>query len=155
MQEQLGKRSMQLALGAAVLLIWGYNMLSIAGISADDKEKPDIRSAEDPTLLALPDFTPYEYTGDFRDPFRPQLQMRPVSKPVKKVTTLSDKEQVRFPELLLRGVIGQTAMIQNRARSVFFANPGDTVEQSVVRTINPDSVMLEYKGKSFTISLNK
>lgn len=151
MGELLEKRIVQVGLGAVVVLVWGYNMLKIADIAGP--AETDNTSGEiifDRAFFELPDLLQYDYEADFRDPFTPGLT-RPKRRSPIQSKPKSPPKQIRFPELKLTGVIEGTALLQNSRQAVFFVAPGDTVEEAQVKAVTPDSVVLVFKSKEFSV----
>lgn len=152
MAELLEKRSIQAGLVLVLLLIWGYNMLKIDDISTgEETPDPGEELKMDNTVLNIPERELYEFEGNFRDPFRPELtHLRTVQKAKPQIKP--KKKPVVPPKLRLTGIIEGTAMFQNyQNKTVYFAVKGDTVKGALVIDIARDSVVMKYKKKIFTV----
>lgn len=150
MGDLLEKRSFQVSLGLIVILIWGFNMKNIADIAVEQDQPIETdKISLDSSFFAMPELLSYEYKPNFRDPFklalyRPKIKEKPTKRK-------KPEAPIRFPSLKLTGVIEETAMIQNSQQVVFFAVKGDTVEGATVQLITPDSAIMIFKKKPFTV----
>jgi len=156
MRNLLQNRWIQVLLGFLVLIIWIYNSWKILAIGNSDRESPkfnqSIDSFQSEFLNSV--IEQYHYSGDFRDPFRPGLK-RAVSAPViQEPIDYEEQEIFYIPELILTGIVEKRAVVMDQFQEIYFVVPGDTIHEAIVRTVTPDSVILDYKKTIFTIKLN-
>lgn len=107
----------------------------------------------DEDLLEVPDLLHYDYKAEFRDPFMPGLT-QPPRLPVVRTEFEPPPQSVSPPEMKLTGVIEGTALLQNSRDELFFAAKGDTVDGALVKLVTPHSVVMIFKSKEFTVTLN-
>jgi len=154
MSDLLEKKIVQITLGAIVVLIWGYNMLKITDIALPAPADSDSSLLPlDQDLLEIPDLLHYDYKAEFRDPFMPELT-HPPRLPVEKTEFEPPPQSVSPPKIKLSGVIEGTALLQNSREELYFAAPGDTVDGAFVKLVTPQSVVMIFKSKEFTVTLN-
>ncbi|MGF1670727.1 MAG: hypothetical protein ACFCU6_09775 [Balneolaceae bacterium] len=155
MSELIENKIVQMILGVIVILIWGYNMLKITDIAtpaSSGNQSPF--TALDQDLLEIPDLLQYDYKADFRDPFLPGLTQQTSLPVANNIESNPPPPPVTPPDVKLTGVIEGTALLQNSRNELFFAAPGDTVDGALVKSVTPYSVVMIFKSKEFTVTLN-
>ncbi len=152
MKKLIQKRSIQILLGSIVIMIWGYNIIFIFDISTmpDNGSETAIVNIEN-ELLDIPQRREYSYQSTFPDPFKPEFLV--LKKEKNTPSEEKPKKRIIPPRLKLFGVIEQTAQLKTMSNEVQFVSKGDSVEGAIVRSITPDSVVLSYKSKIFTVKL--
>jgi hypothetical protein len=154
MKKLLENRHIQLTLGLAVILVWGYNMVTLTGITVMDKTSETNPGVTiEAKMLELPEHRQITYKGEFRDPFYPELKP-PQRKAVARKKPDPPPKPVVLPPFELSGIVDGTAFIQNRkTKTFYFAAAGDMVEGARIHTLTADSVMFVYKNKEFVLKL--
>lgn len=141
---------MQVSLGMVVILIWGYNMVSILDLTSTLNDDTSMGSVSiDSRVFSIPEREEYTYQPNFNDPFRPTFLVPKKKKAVQ--TRPKPKKPVIPPRLKLSGVIEHTAQLTDQMNKVHFVAKGDTIEGAVVTAVTPDSVVLRFKSKVFTV----
>lgn len=157
-REAIQKKSVQTVLVVLVAGIWLYNSWQIFSIQ---NEKEVIRQTHfleigDGEDLTIPDAVPFEYRGNFRDPFTPVLTSTASARPVNSSEPGEEvpDEPEQMPELTLTGIFENTAVIQDMNGGVHFAGPGDSIGDVILKSVNSNSITLSYMNKTLTIQLH-
>lgn len=154
MRELIQKKSVQVLLGLLLMLVWGYNMISFFNLTTEEEVIKNPETLSDLNLgeVNAPVSKNYQYSADFRDPFRPGLTGVRQSPPP--LENKSEPEELPLPVLQLTGIVENTAIIKDQLQKPFFVSKGDTVQGARVKSVTRDSVILVYRSKEIILTFN-
>lgn len=139
--------------------VWGYILFQITGDIEDHRQPGEPVQLEEKTARALPGRPVGHkvYQADFRDPFVWNAALFDESPDiVESVNEISnDTEDPFLLPLLLRGTIGQTAIIEGSSADVFFVNVGDSVADIRIVDVLEDYVTVHINGATDTLWLHE
>jgi len=157
---QAQKRILFLLLLCTCLGIWGYVLYQMAGSFQQDEAPSGIPlDAASPALGTLASLAPHRsqvpYDSSFRDPFaRPAglFALKPVvsGKPAE---PLLEPKQPVLPPLKLSGIVGETALLQGEAGSVYIMRTGESIEGARILEVRHDHIVVRFQGRSHTLHL--
>lgn len=63
------------------------------------------------------------------------------------------RQGARLPRILLRGIVNQTALLEDSSRTIHFAHAGDRVVGTYITAIHPDNITVSHEDTTYTLTL--
>lgn len=155
MGDLLQKRSTQVVMILLVLVIWAYNMVQFAGIQNDAETIRDDLDLSGIESVEFNDLTRYEYSysGNFKDPFLPTIQVRqpPVQSTPDPISVQREPER---PSIQLYGIVEASAVVKFAGNHTHFMEEGDAIEGIYLQSLYADSATFSFNNEPFTLTLD-
>lgn len=154
MKEFLGTTPGRIVLGIIVLAVWGVNVANFSEMNVGDEVRA-IQQVQAINLeeLVIPETVNYEYQTADRNPFL--NSQKSVNIPQLVTNRDREEERIELPRLQLTGVFDGMAVISDERGQTYFVKNGETFRNEIeVELIASDSVILEYKKRTFTLKMN-
>jgi type II secretory pathway component PulC len=155
MGDLLQKRSTQIVMILLVLVIWAYNMVQFVSIQNETETVRDDLDMSGIESFEFNDLTTYEYSysGNFKDPFLPSIQVRqPPLQP--SPDPISVQQEPERPSIQLYGIVEASAVVKLTGNQTHFMEEGDAIEGIYLQSLYADSATFSFNDEPFTLILD-